>query len=184
MSTTGELFPTSVKTSSFSAGDLDWSSAEQILTNDGAGANITAAAFDLNVNSYRLKAKGFVMPAGLSAGATINGVIARIEGWNNTSVMLVSVNLLDNLGAVAGDTKAGLSNSFSTVTTIVSMGTSTDLWGNVLTPSWLGSSAFGIGLRLKATSNNCDTWIDYVTLEIIYDVSTEANVTNVKFVEC
>jgi hypothetical protein len=184
MATTGEIFPTSVKTSAVSAGDLDWSSAAQILTNDGAGANITVATFDLNIQSYRLKAKGFVFPAGLSAGATINGVIARIEGWNNTSVMLVSVNLLDNVGGVAGTNKEGLSNSFSTVTTIVSMGASTDKWGNDHTPSWVGSSAFGLGLRLNATSNNCDTWIDYVTLEIIYDLSSEANATNVKFVEC
>ena len=188
MSTTGQIYPTSVRTSVTQIGDLDWSSAVQIYTNDGAGANVTAATFDISVFSRTLKAVGFVFPAGLSAGATINGVIARIEGWDNNSCRLVSVDLL-NAGLKVGSAKAGLSNSFSTVTTIVSMGASTDDWGwlsggNILDPAAVGHSQFGLGIRLLATANNNDTWIDYVTLEVIYDLSAESNVTNVKFVEC
>jgi hypothetical protein len=185
MATTGELLPTSASTSQVAVGDLAWNSVTQSYTNDGAGANVTAAAFDSNVLTQRLKLTKFVMPAGLSAGATINGVIARIEAWGTGSAIMTSCSLLGTDKAVSGNNVSGTSGGLGSGTTVVvSAGASIDQWGMALNPTLVGNANFGIGIRCKALANNRTVFIDYATLEIIYDLPTSANETNVKFVEC
>ena len=178
MPNTNEIYPLSMKTSQVAAGDETWQSMN-LSANDGNAANVTATTFDLSVFTQRLKAKGFVFPAGLSAGATIQGVKLHMEVWGTASIIATSVNLLGTDGAISGTNKSvGTSAGFSATTQIMSAGAANDLWGCALTPAIVGTSQFGVGIRCKALANNSDIWIDYVTLDIFYD----NNMTNVKFV--
>lgn len=185
MSTTGELYPGTAITSQVAAGDMAWQSI-LLSANDGAAANVTATGLTAGIYTQRLKAKGFTMPAGISAGATINGIIVRFEGWGSGSVIATSCKMLGADGAVSGTNKSGTSGMLSATTVIYSQGNSTDKWGMVLNPTLLTDPDFGFSLRCRsrgAANTAKDIWIDYVTLEIIYDLPQD-NRQRIKFVEC
>jgi hypothetical protein len=183
MPTTGELYPASATTSQVAAGDMAWQSTPNVLTDDGTGANVTATGFTAAIYTQILKVTNFTMPAGISAGSKIDGVIMKMEGWGTGSCIMTSCNLLGTDREVSGTNKSGTSGMLSAVTVIYSYGNASDKWGMVLTPTAVGNANFGVGVRVRsrgAASTAKDIWIDYITLEIIYDT----NLTNVTFVEC
>lgn len=184
MATTGQRYPTVAQSSAIDAGDLPWVSAQNACANDGSAACVTASNFDISVFTEGLICYGFDF-TDLSAGTTIDGAIVRVEGMINTSCMVISCQLLTSARAMAGTNHPGASNTFSTGYVVFSTGGSADKWGYALNITHVQDSDFGVGIRCKATSNNADVWIDYVTVELIYDSALSGNnETNVKFVEC
>ena len=178
MPTTGELYPGSATTSQVAAGDIAWASLA-LSADDGVGANVTVTGFTAAILTQRLKAVNYTMPAALSAACRITGVIARIEGWGSGSCIMTSCNLLGTDKAVSGTNKSGTSGMLSATTVIYSHGTSIDLWGCALTPTIVGNANFGLGMRVRsrgAINTPKDIWVDYITLEIIYENGNEMNV--------
>jgi len=169
--TTGEEYPSlgeSVLESPWS--DNFWTTPENIYLDDAATANVTAASFDLDDQTYVLKATGFGFS--IPAGSTIDGVICRVNTWYRPLQGTGSMDLMQLLDT--DKTRVGTNQCETPVlltsnpVTIIEKGSSTDLWDNSLTVDWVNNANFGVGLGIIATDDNADVDVDYVTLEIYY----------------
>lgn len=174
MATTGEKFPTSgVSFLQSPWSDDTWVNPGNVVADDGVTASVTAASFDSGDQTYVLKASQFDFSS-IPDSATILGVTARINAWFRSgqgSGSLDLCQLLDTTGAKVGTNQCATPVPLTTTnTTIITKGSSSDLWGNALTPAWVKDPNFGIALGCIATAANADVDIDYVTLEIEYSV--------------
>ena len=151
--------------------DNGWSNPTNIYFDDGNTASVTASSFDNGDQTYVLKVTGFDF-SGIPAGATIDGVICRINTWYRSGTGAGSLDLCQLLNT--SKSKVGTNQCATPVAlttnnaTIITKGSSSDTWGNSLTYDWVTNSNFGVALGIKATANNSDVDIDYVTLDIYY----------------
>src|SRR3990170_784857 len=172
MATTGAKYPTAAVTVSEAPwSDNDWTTPGNIYADDGATANVTAATFDSPDQTYVLKAYNFDFSS-IPDGSTINGIICRVNAWYRSgqgSGSLDLLQLLDTSRAKVGTNQCSTPVALTTVnTTIITKGSSTDLWGNALTAAWVKNSNFGVAIGILATAANADVDVDYVTLEVFY----------------
>jgi len=170
--TTGEKYPTlgeSVSEAPWS--DNAWTTPTNIYADDGATANVTEATFDSPDQTYVLKATGFDFSA-IPDGSTINGVIVRVNAWYRSgqgSGSMDLLQLLDTSKAKVGTNQCATPVALTTTdTTVITKGSSTDLWGNALTAAWVKNANFGVAIGILATAANADVDVDYVTIEIYY----------------
>jgi len=152
--------------------DNDWVNPTDVYSDDGNAANITSSQYDSPDQSYVLKAYNFDFSS-IPSGATIVGVICRINGWCAAGTGTLDLcQLLDTSLAKVGTNLASTPVALtSDDTTIIVRGASNNLWGNSLTEAWVKNSNFGVALGMAATSANADVYIDYVTLEVFYTSS-------------
>ena len=179
MATTGQVSPTyAINAAEAPWFGRQWNTPLNVLSDNDLTANIIHPAFDNGVRSYALKAYIFDGFSVIPDNATINGVICRVNTWYRAgqgSGSLGLCQLLDPEG-----TRAGLNQCASPIalttdnTTIITRGSSTDTWWNLLTPDWVKNPMFGVALGVIATADNADVDIDYVTLEIYYTVPAAA----------
>lgn len=172
MATTGQVAPTTATTVAEAPwSDNDWTSAGNVTADDGSTASVTAASFDSGDQTFVLKAAGFDFSS-IPAGSTINGVTARINAFFRSgqgSGSLDLCQLLSTTGAKVGTNQCSTPVALTTTTsTVITKGSSSDLWGNALTEAWVKDPDFGIALGILATAANADVDIDSVTLEIDY----------------
>lgn len=170
--TTGAAYPTlgtAVAESPWS--DNDWATPTNIYSDNASTANVTAATFDNGDQTSVLKATGFDFSA-IPDGSTINGVIMRANAWYRSGTGSGAMDLCQLLNV--SKAKVGTNNCSTQValtttnSTIITKGSSSDLWGNSLTTAWIKDPEFGVAIGVKATANNADVDVDYVTLEIYY----------------
>jgi len=170
MASTGEVFPTlGTTTAEAPWSDNAWADPTNIYADDGSTASVTPANFDSGDQTQVLKASGFDF-SGIPAGATIDGVICRVNTWyDDGGVYIALMQLLDTARAKVGTNQyavpAELSNDD---TTILTKGGAADLWGNALNLAWVQDADFGIALGFTAKDDNADVFVDYVTLEVYY----------------
>ena len=172
MSTTGAVFSTTSQAISETPWSDDaWTTPNNILADDAATANVTAASFDNNDQTYVLKAYGFNFNS-IPDGSTINGVICKVNAWYRGGQGSGSFDLMQLLNT--SKAKVGTNQCATVValasnnTTVITKGSATDLWGNALTAAWVKNSNFGVAMGILATAANADVDIDYVTLDIDY----------------
>lgn len=177
MASTGAKFPSSVQDISESPwSDNSWTGDGNIYADDGSTAYITASTYDNGDQSYVLKAYNFDF-SDIPDGATILGVTCRVNTWYRSgagSGALDLLQLLNTSRAKVGTNQCSTQVALTTNNaTVITKGSSSDLWGNELSSAWVKNSNFGVAMGIKATANNADVDIDYVTLEIEYEVSGE-----------
>jgi hypothetical protein len=112
-------------------------------------------------------AYGFNIPS----GATINGVLVTLAMTKYGTVSWTDYTLLSDAGAQVGHPDNHPSGTTGTVT----IGSSTDLWGQSLTPSWINDSDFGASLRFGLAGvydgeggYYAEARINYVTISVYY----------------
>lgn len=118
-----------------------------VFTTDAlsAGPNTVTFSAQLNATNY-----GFA----IAAGNTINGIQVVISGLQSQQLtvsfprMFINVTLQNN-GSTIGTFKSAV---LPTVAGTVTLGSSSDLWGGVLTPAVINSGTFGI--QIQAVVNN------------------------------
>ena len=127
---TGEKFPTSGTTTNESPWlDEPWVNPGNVVSNNATYAAVTATTFDLGDQTAVLKAFGFDFSS-IPAGATIDGVTARIEArGDSTSVSLDLVQLLDTSGAKVGTNLASTPQALTTSDAVYTFGSSSNLVG-------------------------------------------------------
>ena len=170
--TTGEVYPTlgeSVREPPWS--NEVWLTPENIYTDDGNTANVLGKNFDDPDQTRVLKATGFGFSA-IPDNSTIQGVIVRVNSWYRSgqgSGSMDLLQLLDTSKAKVGTNQCATPVALSTDdTTIITKGSSGDLWGNALTAAWVKNANFGVAIGILATAANADVDVDYVTIEIYY----------------
>jgi len=174
--TTGQVYPTLGTTVAESPWlDNTWTKPTNIYSDNAATANVTAPSYDNGDQTYVLKATGFDFSA-IPDGSTINGITARINAFYRSGQGSGSMDLcqlLDISRAKVGTNKCSTPVALTTTTsTIITQGSASDLWGNVLTSTWVKDPDFGIAMGILATAANADVDVDYVTLEVSYTPPT------------
>ena len=174
MPTTGAKYPTlgeSISEDPWS--DNYWTTPTNIYLDDGATVSITSPTYDAGDQSWILKATGFDFSE-IPDGSTIDGVICKINGWcNYTGIPATAgVDLLQLLNTSKAKVGTNLASPEVALTTdsatIITLGSSINLWGNALTAAWVKNANFGVALGCHAYVNNADVFFDYLTLEIYY----------------
>ena len=185
MASTGFILPGAAQTISETPWlDDTWTNVVNIY---GAGvASITAASYDAGDQSYVLKAYTFNLAA-IPDGATINGIEVRINARYAAGTASIDlVQLLDTARARVGTNKAATPQAVTGSLASYTFGTSTDQWGNALTPAWVKDVDFGVGVGMIANSANTDVEIDYIEINVHYTPpsATEEAATAAKNIEC
>ena len=172
MANTGFILPQSAETVSESPYSNDtWVSPENIY---GAGeASITSNTFDGPDYSYVLKAYNYNLSS-IPAGATIDGVVARINSRASNSMNIVLVQLLNASRAKVGTNLASTPVALSTSATDYDFGAADNKWGNALDETWVKDADFGVAYAVQSGSPNADLFCDYISIDVYY---TEAGVS-------
>jgi len=169
MADTGYQYPTVMTTESVAPESVSgWNSPTNIGADDVTYAYVTAANYDTDDITYRLKAQGFPFAA-IPDDATINGIKVEIAGYNDAgeTVKDYRVQLLDANGALVGDNKA-VAGNWDTSLTIRTYGGATELWNASPTVAMVKDADFGVVLSCQATANNADVYVDYIRITIYY----------------
>jgi hypothetical protein len=181
MASEGPLYPGTVTTEAGPSGDNNWSNATAVRlgADDGSEATITAASFDNNDHSWRLKAAnfGFSIPG----GATIDGILVEIEQRRfNGAARDQEVRLYDSTAALVGDEKA-TATAWPATATIASYGGSTDDWNAGLDDVDINDPDFGVAHIVAATSNNTDIGVDFIRITVYYTAAATLPIPSVGF---
>jgi hypothetical protein len=182
MANTGAKYPT--VESSFSSDphiDEDW---EVINNLDDVGSNydeLTQGTYDNGDQTYLLKVSGFDFSGIPEDVISIDGVVVQINGYYTVSSSDFDyMKLLDTSGnPVGNDVLTPGSVSLQGAPTTHIFGTSTELWGNSLTRTWVQNSNFGVCFGLIATGNNANIYLDWLTMTIYYSVPSIAPTSKV-----
>lgn len=163
-------YPTSE--TSFSSGDHsdnDWEVTGELGSDDNTYDEITDKNYDNGDQTYLLKVNGFDLSS-VPDGSTILGVKVDIAGYYAVSSSTYDyMKLLDTGGnPVGNDVLTPGSATLSSSETTSTFGSSSELWGNSLTPAWVKDSDFGVCFGLIADGNNADIFLDWLTLTVYY----------------
>jgi len=159
-----------------SVGTVAWSNPTYALSSDNQYAIFSNATVDNTFyysNYLKVSNFGFSIPA----GSTINGVVVGVEVNDSTYGSGDGFEQSDDIaklvvgGSVVGDNKS-LGTNFGYPDHYRSYGSSSDVWGNSLTPDIINSSDFGFAVSAKSkvygTRTREDTNIDYITITVYY----------------
>jgi hypothetical protein len=156
MASTGALF---VGTGENNAGigATAWTAPTNIVSDNTTDATCNAAAS----SQYLI---GRNISAAIPTGATINGVIVRVEASEHSaSTESLNAQLQNDSAALIGSSKANIISGTTKV--VYTYGTSSDVWGAALTEAIVENANFGV--RFWFTTAH-DVRIDYVTIEVFY----------------
>ena len=151
-----------------SLGTVSFLFTSNITTSDNGYSVVTATV--LNEVTHYISATnfGFSIPA----GAVIDGIEVRAE----RSATLATDAITDNSvrliigGAVAGNDYKKVGN-WPTTDTYATYGSSSDKWGNVLTPAIVNSSNFGVGFSIQLGGVGLPVArIDHIQINVHYTV--------------
>ena len=164
---TGGKYPATVSTTQETGDDNDWTTASDVGADDGAYGQITAATFDANDVSYLLRATNFSM--GVTAGATIDGIVVEIERYYaNGQVIDVDVNLTKNGTARVGSDYSTGANFVASPGSTVTFGGATDKWGTTWTAAEVNTSTFGVFYKMGASAANADGFVDFIRVTVYF----------------
>ena len=166
MASQGPLYPGTVTSEVGPSGDNDWVNAGGISADDGSEADITAATYDANDHSFRLKAQnfGFSIPA----GSTIDGILVEIEQRRFAGAAEdQEVRLYDSTGTLVGDDKQ-TATAWPGTATIASYGGAADTWNAGLDDVDINDPDFGVAHIVLATAANTDIGVDFIRVTVTY----------------
>lgn len=166
MANTGDTFPTAGANDLIPSGPYNnWVNPENITADDATDATCNAAV----VGSEYLV--GYAFGFSIPSGATINGVVVKIEGSEHAAgTELVSAILGTHSGTTFTTTGSAKSQTFSgTAKAVYTYGTTSDVWSATLTPTIVNGSDFGVAVYFGSAH---DVRVDYLTMQIEY---TEAS---------
>ena len=168
MASEGPLYPTAVQQfGTGSEADEAWVNGGNIVADDGSTASVTAATFDNNDITNRLR--GLTYGFSIPADATVNGIIVEIERHASAgSAVDFRVQLVDAAAALAGDNNADTVTAWPGTAGIATYGAADDMWGTTLGPSDINDADFGVVVSVQATGNNTDVHIDYIRVTVHY----------------
>lgn len=167
MGNTANTSPGTVVNTTGGVGTIAWGSPSRALTSNNIYAT---ASLTLNTTSNYLVATnyGFAIPA----GATITGIVATIErGWATSNVRDNRVRIMLPDGSI-GATDRASADLWLSADTVVTYGSSTDLWGETWTPAGINDADFGVALSVTNTApadeDACTANVDHFTITIYY----------------
>ena len=145
-----------------------WSNTGRVTANDNNYANSSINKYKsseaLNATNY-----GFSIPS----NAIINGVQVAIGryGSGSNSLQDNSVKLIVG-GSTQGNNNGDQSTFWPTSGTPANYGSTSDLWGNSLTPAQINDPNFGVALVVDNNNNSGSrtAYVDYIEITVTYTI--------------
>ncbi len=165
-------FPSDAASDS-SVGTVAWSNTGNVFA-DGGGVASAGTSTDAEISNF-LKVTNFGFNIPISA--TIQGVVVTIKrrsqtgtsGMSDNSIKLVIAN------SYAGTDKSAGEGWYWTVSPSSyeskTFGSSSDLWGNSLTPAIINSPDFGFGISVQYAigTGAATALVDYINMTVYYE---------------
>lgn len=140
---------------------MDWSNPSNAAASDNAYA--TSAVF-MGMNSEYLKATNFGFA--ISAGATVNGIVAEIEKKSDSaSVDDGAVRIVK--GGTIGSTDKSSVSAWGAADAYSTYGASNDLWGETWTVDDINASTFGVAIQASTTGMD-NAYVDHIRITVHY----------------
>ena len=164
-------------TVSSTTGSSSWTNPNNIFTSNNVYAVTTNPVSNLNLTGYIYAlGNGFSIPS----GATIDGIEVSIEAKNQLSATGFRVrsgandlNLLYSGSVISGSFAPSTQTWTGNTDQTKIIGSSSDLWGCVLTPSVINDASFGIRTRFQNTNATTQTFsIDRIAITVYYTDSS------------
>lgn len=154
-----------------SIGNTSWANTGDASASDYTYANATGTSTGDITNYLTVTDFSFSIPS----TATICGIEVIIENSVSGAMQIVSDNSVKLIkgGVITGNDYAS-SNPWSTSSSIISYGGSTDTWGTTWTASDINSSSFGIAVSANLSSYASTAQIDYISINVYYNNSLSA----------
>ena len=166
MASQGPNFPTSAANNTF-LGSVGWVNVTNIETDDNNSATAVLTLMGDVTNFALGSAFGFSIPA----GATINGILLEVK---RAAGLISNIDTSTNGAALTKDGGSNFisknpSDSWPTVLTYQSYGSSSDLWGTTWTPAQINSNLFGAGISATNNGGVLDTAsVDAIRVTVFY----------------
>jgi hypothetical protein len=157
----------SVGENNTSIGTTGWWYPTEIYTSDDSRAEIFGSG---TFTSFRLvaRAPGFSVPA----GATIDGIVVSVESSTLATLSATFNVKLWNGTSTTADNSIGTGKTMVPATftdSVITLGSSSDLWGASLTDTIVNGAGFGVCLWLSSTSGLSRRWdVDHVQITVHY----------------
>ena len=175
-STVGPNSPTAAATVA-NGSSTSWTNPTNAEASDGVYASV---GLTKNGISDYLETTGYSFA--VPSTATIDGIYVQVQKYatstSDDSIADQTVSLVVG-GSVAGSNLATTSTWPSTDTSTY-YGSSTNLWGNSLTPSQINAGNFGVAVAVQdvhatGKATNVTAYVDYVSVTVYYSTSISLN---------
>jgi hypothetical protein len=154
-----------------SVGNTGWSNTNDASASDNNFVNATGVSAGDITNYLTVTDFSFSIPS----TATICGIEVMIENSVSGAMQIVSDNSVKLIkgGLITGNDYAS-SSPWSTSSSVVSYGGSTDAWGTSWTASDINASDFGIAVSANLSSSASTAQIDFISIKVYYNNSLSA----------
>lgn len=149
-------------------GDFAWGTPENITANDNVRATANTLATGTVSNYLRASSFGFTVPS----GATIRGIEVQIDRGHSGGTSTSDNAARIVMGGVIGSVDRSISGNWAAAETLVTYGSSTDLWGLGWTADDINSAGFGFALSVNSVLTI--SRVDYVQIKVHYDLPLNA----------
>ena len=149
--------------------DDAWEDADASSCTDNAAPNdVSLNTWDSGDQTYVLYHSGF----GFAVSGTITGVTVDLNTWGSVPTAVIDLcQLLSDTGVRGGTnlcSAAPVTIDSIANTNVETIGSTSELWGNALTDTWVNDADFGIAIGIVSGTNNSNVFIDYVQMTIEY----------------
>jgi len=174
--------PNSPATANFSANGClscpgsEWNNYNNIMVADGQEADVGLPAFPMCFQSVcyysrALLAENFNFSVPISG--IITGVMAEVICRTSGGIVNDTIVRLISSGQQAGNNNVPGSSPWLSTATVVTYGSSSDLWGYTLSPDTVNQPGFGLSIMVKNSSSSIgNAFVDHVRMTVFYSLST------------
>lgn len=155
-----------------SVGTGIWNFTANAAASDNAYAQAPTSGVGSTTHYLKATGFGFAIPV----GAVINGIRLTVEKRS------IAARPVDNAirivkGGVIGATDRSDAAAWPTTDTVVTYGSSSDLWGQTWTAADINSAGFGAAISARQNVSGLDTaGVDHITLTVFYSLCGDGNV--------
>lgn len=143
---------------------MDWVDPDHALAHD---ADVATGQSGTGIPSDYLSITGFGFA--IPVDATILGVVVEVEKANELPTGVIDGGVRLVVGGAIGATNRGLTSCWPEVDTYVSHGSTTDLWGETLTPAVVNAANFGFAISVLYDGIMCRGYVNHVQMTVYYD---------------
>ncbi|MFC1908176.1 hypothetical protein ACFLWT_02090 [Chloroflexota bacterium] len=165
---TAALYPgTAVSTAVGLYVNAPWTSPANVGADDSTTANVGTKNLDNGSYTERLDATnfGFAIPT----GSTIDGIVVEYDRFSPDEGAGVTDDLVQLIkGGTPQGTDFGVGAGWATSETIVTFGSSSELWGLTWAAADINASNFGVAVAATSSVNNAQAEIDFLRITVHY----------------
>lgn len=164
MASAGPL-ATGLSANDASIGTTAWATPSNLSVSDDFRATNVMGSAGVQSNYIKCTTFSFSIPS----GATIDGIVVEFEKAYNGAANPCKDNAVRIVkGGTIGSTDRSNGSNWTTTDTIISHGSSSDLWGETWTDSDINATGFGAALSAVAVGGVSQGLVDFCRITVYY----------------